>query len=479
MGDKKENIDKLFSSGLSGFEAETPYDGWEAINARIVKSKQKRRALFLRWTLIFGALLLAFFAGFQLKDWNFLNTTNPNINGNENSKPISTKGKTNNVEEEFTLDSLQGASSTSQPLIVNSPETNQNQRTGDEAKNPIKATSPNTFSQKKEANSIDSKRETAASNTAKENITSANTKPHFSSNSVENELNLKALEIKLARGLFGLDTLSNYSQTKMLKSNIPPQLSYSDLEQYPSKLRRAFYNFEIGFYAGPSLPSRTVSFSGDDEITRNNVANENLENTLSMGFQFSKRWRNIEYGLGFYYSEWNQTSNNIILESEPVTNTATNYSDKIRAITSIGDFTLIISNGAPIQPSIEAGQFLLLPNILQQYQFIDIPVSSSYYLLDRRFKLKLQLGLNNRFLNQSLVQLEYPDGSKEDFDDLKPETYSIQLISGLGLSYGFGNRWNLNVIPSYYYGLSPISIQSGAQTRQHQFTLFSGVSYRL
>lgn len=463
MGDNKENIDKLFSSGFQGFEADTPHDGWQAVKAKIFKSKKKRRALIIRWSMVSIALILAFFAGFNIQNWNPKNNPTPSPDGIHFIDTNQGLNKSITNKEEIEVQN-------SKENIADHPSSNQEVNSGDENfKNENLAISNNT-----ELASGENK--TLISNSKPEKLAIDGFDVKRKS---QNLIDLSFLTIPIGE----TENKLSFSLEEIRPSKLKPYFSLEktirSVSVYHSKTREFFKDLEIGLFAGPTLPSRTVSFNDANEITKNNVENEQLANTTTYGIRFSKRIRNVEFGLGVFQSEWRQTSNNIILQGEPSNNSISSYTDKIRGSTSIGDFTLNISSGAPIQPTLESGQFLLLPNILQEYQFLDIPVTASYYLFDKRFKLKLQLGINNRVLTNSSVQLQFPNGETEVFGDLQPEAYSLQFISGLGFSYEIGRRWSFNLLPSYFYGISPISIQEGATTRQHQLSILSGISYRL
>lgn len=470
MGDNKDNIDKLFSEGFKGFEPDTPFDGWQGVKAKIAKSKQKKRALIFRWSAVCLAILMAFFAGYKIQNLNTHSEQDPILDEKQithQDNDVNLKNRVNEIAPEN--EGLENEDPLQNTIL-------KQEKTRTKA-NELAETS----------NSVDprptslQKNEINGNTPEKPNKKARKENPSFeplSRGPQEDLLQLAFLGISSDKTRTDLELSSNNNNLVNNKASEDLVEPYSSLATYPSKIRRAFFDFEIGIYVGPSLPSRTVSFNNADEITQNNVANEQLANTNTYGIQLSKRWKNIEYGIGFFQSEWRQTSNNIILKGDASGNAATNYNDRVRGTTSIGDFTLNISNGAPIQPALETGHYIFLPNILQEYQFIDIPVSASYFLVDRRFKLKLQLGVTNRILSKSIVQLEFPDGTKEDFGDLIPEAYSLQFNSGLGLSYQLFGSWNFNLIPIYSYGLSPISIQEGATTRQHQLSILSGISYR-
>lgn len=475
MGDNKENIDSLFNQGLHGFEADTPYDGWQAVKAKIIRSKQKRKALIIRWSMVSIALLFAFFAGYKIQNWNSEKTLN-SIESNvfNNSQKINPINSTITQNEKENLVNA-GEDQNSIPFSADSDlKANSSQRPSSEGNNEIVNSS-------KKASRLDRVDLNSSSKSGSESRSKQLNRPvtSFVNNSKHDLIKLEFLDIPSEQTKAELSLNYNQIDKGEAKPYFGPTLAYKTLPIYPSKWRRALYGLELGFYSGPTLPSRTVTLNDANEITENNVANEQLANTTTYGIQISKRHKSVEYGIGIFKSEWSQTSNNIILQGEPSNNSATSYTDRLRGTTSIGDFTFNISTGAPIQPTLESGQFLLLPNILQEYQFIDIPVSASYFLIDKRFGLKLQLGINNRILTNSRVQLEFPDGLKQDFNDLQPEAYSLQFISGLGFSYGLANRWNLNLVPTYFYGISPISVHEGATTRQHQFSILFGISYRL
>lgn len=476
MENSKENIDKLFGEGLGNFEQETPHDAWGNINSRLDKANRKKKMAYWRWSSLILLISLSFAGGYYFND--LVKPSEPEVLSKQAispTEPISSvnvlESKSNESQVKFTTKDRPGLDENKVHDFSRSSTLAKDEINLDKAQSEVLSSSNNR--RKKDLAKPSSK---GPSITLASSAQSNNFKPGEEPIVAKNQ-SLLNLQPKLLVESVVLDESANtqenfISRTEDLGSE---ERIYNPLVSPFGK--DFFSNIELSAIAGYSFPFRTVVFDASDPIAENNVNNEQLANTFTYGLRLSKRWKFLEYHIGIFQSSWKQTSNNVIVEGEPVNNSLTTYTDMVAGITSYGNVTFGGSSGPPVLPTKESGRFFLLPNIIQEYQFIDIPVGVSYIFLDRRLQLKFNFGINNKILSGSAVQLDFPNGVREDHDGLVPNRYSMQLLGGPSLALKLSRQWKWQLEPTVNYGISPISNSNGVKTYMHQFSILSGISY--
>ncbi|MGB0178283.1 MAG: hypothetical protein ACPF9D_14045, partial [Owenweeksia sp.] len=226
-------------------------------------------------------------------------------------------------------------------------------------------------------------------------------------------------------------------KVKSLSIAQPDEIRLASLDPERSPLPKNSSRVELSFLAGPTVPFMNVNIKEDNPSTQSNIENETLENTYATGLKvLIRNERNWEWQAGLMVNNWIQNSNNVLLtrpDPSSVTNTpnpSTVANSDVSGFTSLGNVKFNQNANNEVSLTEDLSQYYLVPNIGQEYQFVEVPLGAAYYLIDGRFELKLQAGVNTRILSNSHVFLEYPDGSTSDYDALKPNDLSLQLSTG-------------------------------------------------
>ena len=116
------------------------------------------------------------------------------------------------------------------------------------------------------------------------------------------------------------------------------------------------------------------------------------------------------------------------------------------------------------------------------YYYIDIPVKADFYLLKRRLKLYLTMGISTNILIvlKTTMHAEYPDGSKTkssttDREDLMG--INIAGIAGAGISFDITKEIYIKAEPLFNCSIMPIN-RGGVHEFLYSIGLNTGIFYR-
>ncbi len=115
--------------------------------------------------------------------------------------------------------------------------------------------------------------------------------------------------------------------------------------------------------------------------------------------------------------------------------------------------------------------------LLQHFEYLEIPLLVRYRVVDRKFGVNLLGGLSTNFLVGSNVYFQ-EDGSREFIgttQDLKPVNYSSVL--GMGLQYSINRNLHINMEPTFRYYLNSINTVTGVGSHPYSLGFFTGISY--
>ena len=115
--------------------------------------------------------------------------------------------------------------------------------------------------------------------------------------------------------------------------------------------------------------------------------------------------------------------------------------------------------------------------ILQQFEYLELPLILRYRVVDRRLGFHFLGGLSSNFLVGNSAYFQ-EGGNKEligTTGNLRPVNYSS--IVGLGVDYSISQRFHVNLEPTFRYYLN--SINTGSVIRSHPYTIgfFTGLLY--
>ncbi len=505
----KTKIDELFKEGLGGFAAEPPVDTWQNIQDDLMAARHSRKMAFWRITGTAAAVVLAFFSGYY-----FNMTTGNNIathDGQRSYYHFSTNGSSgqwNNVTSDEGVIKLQGEDENNGGEVIYDPAVTPEKA---DSYRPTPQSNTNYVgSQGEPAPKVTKVPQKIDNESFSTNQNPVATEPNIQvddfamNNSMEEDNAGGSSEIKIeattqrteeeSKAVANADAETNTQKTSEPESTTDiddEPFVYNDEEKDKKKKRYGTRgSFDIGAVASPTFAFNDVSPQPAQQTAKNSIINspslereqtDELQNSYAAGLNFSyrtaSRW---ELSTGLHLNNWSQLSSDVLLITDVGTGL---YTGDIttRGNTSTGTVSYVTNGNAFDATKFESAglnEFYLIPDIQQQYQFLEIPLSVGYYLLDsKRWSFKTQAGFSGRFLTQSNVQLVYEDGTTEAYDGLDIKDFSLQLLGGTGLGYKATKNLSISLTPSIQYGLTPVNKNSEIETYFHQFLVYTGLTY--
>lgn len=483
----KSKIDKLFSDGLNDFEASPQSDSWARINATMEKKQQKKRGMYWRWASIAAAVILAFYTGYYFND-NSINETYP-----QTEKALPKRSAAKHISDKKTSEPNTVQQIDEANTGLGAPEENISSIALPNKKR--QATKPVTQSSKNmrvsSSETLPASTNLVVSNDSENAKSSSTSSDAVTASSFDYNSNSKTLNPENAAEFQAEEIVASEEVTQTTNTateNTP--VSDTDLvDDYiqTSKTTNEYTlsRFSVSAMASPTFPFTDITVNQSDETTQNNVKNEKLKTSysygLGLGYRVSKK---LELQTGVMVNNWHQEASEIKLKITPSSITSTNTSLDASGNTSVGNVNFSglndPTNKGQFETALVDGQtYSVLPGLKESYQFVEIPIYLGYYLVDsKRWFVKLNLGLNSRFITQSDVTLVYADGTEVPYDDITLRTYSMQLIGGIGAGIKLGKHWEFGLHPTLLYGISKVNQHSQVDTYFHQMLIYSALSYR-
>lgn len=250
-------------------------------------------------------------------------------------------------------------------------------------------------------------------------------------------------------------------------------------------------NWELGLayspsYASSNAPSNDFNtfYAGLDATTASNEINVNEELLPSFTFganfsyNLSDRWSLIS---GIYYLKHkNEIQNFYIIEN------TINSETTLSTNSSIGNILIsnreLISRNASFSNQIELSTFSNISNynsdLIQQFEFVEIPLLISYKLINKKWTISLITGLNAGFMvgnNVYMKDFETENDKLGSTDDVN--TMSLKSVIGFSFEYPLSKRLFLSISPTYKYQISNIN---KVATNNYHFKFIdfkTGISY--
>lgn len=221
-----------------------------------------------------------------------------------------------------------------------------------------------------------------------------------------------------------------------------------------------------------------------------------LAGGLRVGYSAGRR---LSVQSGLYYSRYGQEKNNgeaISLDQVTYTETKnvtylsiTNSTGTIQAndgntnhyesviTSSTGNKADFLNSGFPAlisgDPQITEGGI----TAVQYFDYLELPVTVKYKIIDRKLSFSLLGGLITNFLVNNSVQLKQ-NGNTESFGTTKDiNKVNYQGSVGLGFDYPIMERLAISLEPRFRYYLNPIDQRFNVHP--YSFGIFAGFSYTL
>jgi hypothetical protein len=266
-------------------------------------------------------------------------------------------------------------------------------------------------------------------------------------------------------------------------------------EQWGEDGKNAFNRWAVGTQITPLYSYRSVGSTSESvpsESYFNQVENGMLAYAGGVNVNYSPRKR-FALQTGLYYSKMGLVVDNALQAKGEGIYTASKgtsliavaiSSGTIRTDPESGGSQLFSEHNQADGTSLDISELRnnnIFPitggEVLQYFEFLELPVIMRYRLVDRKVGFNLLGGVSTNLLVGRDAYFRQ-DGSQEFLgitDDLKTVNYSS--IIGVGFDYEISSSWNLNFEPTFRYYLNSINAFSGLKSHPYSFGFYTGLSY--
>jgi hypothetical protein len=136
-----------------------------------------------------------------------------------------------------------------------------------------------------------------------------------------------------------------------------------------------------------------------------------------------------------------------------------------------------LSNFQSLSPEILLLDNSVVSSFSQTFEFLEIPLSVKYNLIDRSLKVQIIGGVSTNLLMNNRLFASTSAGDEEigEFQNLNSFNYSGN--AGLGFVYSFATSFSISVEPRFRYYLNSINNDLLPPTRPYTFGLMTGLNY--
>ncbi|MCL1821421.1 MAG: PorT family protein [Prolixibacteraceae bacterium] len=259
--------------------------------------------------------------------------------------------------------------------------------------------------------------------------------------------------------------------------------------------------WSVGMYVASAYASSSTSYKPDYLRSMSNTSGKTGTNTasgFSVRYGTSSKWK-LESG--FYYSSTsNGSQNRLDLKSASVMyrdvnsdygSGSQNFFNSVLNIEN-GEATIngnagviklsrIPQNSATVpQPEYMAmtSEFMLAEGeIIQQFNYVEVPLMARYALLSRRMGVELAGGISTNMLVGNHVYLNNSVGKERVGSVADLSFINFSGTAGLGFSFDLTQNLELSVEPRVSYNLNSLSKNDNISFKPWRAGLYAGVSY--
>ena len=487
----RKHIDELFQNRIHDFEMNPSPALWDRIDEEMSKlDKKKSRKLLQRFAIaasIAASFALGFFVSQKVANNNNTQTDNQII---AQVEPVE-----NSSKESFT------ANSTVDNENTNNQEKQLNQTR--EKALPVFADNNNMTIEKVNTNKDYINTNPERIEPVYDDYAINETEEVAYEQSVDDEILTKEKELPEQNNIqiASLNSLDNQNAlATMERNNIPedPFTLYQDEEEQKKDLDK----WSVGGQMAPLYSYRNIE---TDNLALENNFNENQTGILAYagGIEVNyKADRRLSIQTGIYYSKIGQSNrgnmvvaksaafSSSIIRDAAVGGMPPNEESELYMATSTG-------NIEPTEANIEMGSnsernyaaFVQSDysfygegeevDILQYFEYIEVPVLAKYKVIDRKIDLNILGGISSHLLVGNPIYLNI-DGEKEKFGETTGiSKFNYSSVVGIGLAYPVTNSLSLSLEPTFKYYLNSFynDSQNEASFHPYSFGVFTGISY--
>lgn len=476
----EKNIDHLFQQGLAGYEPPMPSASyvWDKVAGDLDYRKGKKRRLII-WSVAASlALLLSFGAGYLFNlQYDKQPIANEKVPRPAEDKQPDGQRLINILEEQ---QSEQNQIANNDKPVKNTDETisskpenpAQNNNNNQIASAPVSPANNNQTTDNQSKNTGNDTNATlfTASNTNNTTVAAAN---------ATNEDEAPVLKPVMATTIGDVEAMIlQTTKADPIKVEMPEisVTSNNELIAFEQANTTTSENaWKIGGQFSPLYSFRSTEQSSDVKLPGTEYYNtiENPMMTYSGGisveFSSQSRW-SIQSGI--LYSQVGQVSSEFIA--------VTDMNSPYTVSTSVGEIQPNIALKPDLPPGISAppgGPIFSEEDLIQQFEYIEIPFIARYKVIDRKIDFNVMGGLSTNFLVANDVYLNSVDKSNRvgKTDGVNAINYSSTI--GLGAEYEINKNMSVQLEPAFRYSLTPINSDQNVKVYPYSFAIFTGIFY--
>ncbi|HPT30717.1 MAG TPA: hypothetical protein PLW67_02705 [Prolixibacteraceae bacterium] len=458
MNLKDNHLDELFRERLGNFTPEPPAGVWGRIQEELDRKKRVRRILFYRWAGAAAVLFLALLAGVLLP---------PNLD----KRPDQAKIEKQTIPQQ----TVPEPSSAAKPhlQIANASELTPQ----------IPSRKPSGVAEKKE-------RELPVGAEEREIwlpvLTGANGQKRQ-----QNITLPEANEIALM-------VLPEQNLVIALPIRTEPFHGKENTWKAVIRKERKPAEWELGLRLSPAYASQSTDYSSSyaqNLSTSGNSGQTGLGGGFSVGLKTSRRWK-VESGLYYSRSELGRPNNSVFASADAdyyAMASATNKSYSSNRVTMVkGTMAVNTSAGlirinqvpeeaklvADLETAIGMNTVLLTPGDFSQvFDYLELPLTAHYQILDGKMELELQTGVSANFVVGNQVFI----GSGTDRQYFGKTSNISQMgfsgIAGLGISYPLSKHFAITIEPRASYWLNSLNNSGDVTFKPWKIGVYSGLTF--
>jgi hypothetical protein len=464
MSENFKNIDGVFRKELRNYSQSVPDDVWGNIDQALSKSNSVSKVSYYKIAAAVAAVLIVVSGLFYLS--NNLSEIDSKLIVAQSNIQENTK------ESEKTITAIE--EEVSENLISNkNSELEEEKKVVVTQKEPIEksiAVQNNQLVAKKELN--------------KENV---------------NYKTLQPKQITISTGKIELAIIDNQKQNVELYLKTLPNVYplYSDNVEFELEKPKSS-KWVVGGEFSPLYSYRNISETSGvyDKDFYNNTESPVMSYTGGLNMQYKAMGR-LSIQVGVYYTTMGQSLDYMsVYANSAYDMVAEEYKDRLINSYSIenssgelsfnsshiiiDDKSIRVNNhsNSKGQPDVTDPIFNELDaEILQSFQYVEVPVLVRYTLIDKNIDFNIIGGLGANFLVGNDVYLDYA-GKKEvigETQGVSPINYNGTI--GIGIEYPLMDKLNIRLEPSIKYYLNELNSNSPIKSHPYSIGIYTGINY--
>jgi hypothetical protein len=289
-------------------------------------------------------------------------------------------------------------------------------------------------------------------------------------------------------------------QNLVIALTIPPEPSHMQGKGWNEVIRRERKpaEWELGFRLTPAYASQSTEYSTaytQNLTSTGDNGQSGMGGGISVGLRTSSRWK-LESGLYYSRNEVGQERNSWFASAD-----ANYYAMASTADKSYNSNRITVNNGkmavnsiaglipinqvpeqaklvADMETAIGMNTVLLTPGEFSQvFDYLELPLTASYQILEGKMELELQTGVSANFVVGNQVFIG--SGSEREYFGKTSNISRMGFsgIAGLGITYPLSKKLAITIEPRASYWLSSLNNSGEVTFKPWKIGVYSGLTF--